>query len=87
MKDLGYQRELFSNTSHKRPLVPDGLIDFRLFGFGIALDPASPLTAALILLLAALGGFLLNFTPCVRPSSRSSSSACPTPPPPTAGAV
>jgi thiol:disulfide interchange protein DsbD len=40
---------------------------FRFFGFDFTLDPAAPLTAALILLLAALGGFLLNFTPCVLP--------------------
>jgi thiol:disulfide interchange protein DsbD len=38
-----------------------------LFGFGFGLDRESPLTAAVILLLAALGGFLLNFTPCVLP--------------------
>jgi len=40
---------------------------FRLFGFGFGVDPASPFTRVLILLLAGLGGFLLNFTPCVLP--------------------
>ena len=60
-------RELFSEYESRATAGPQRFISFRLFGFGFALDPESPLTAAMILLLAALGGFLLNFTPCVLP--------------------
>jgi thiol:disulfide interchange protein DsbD len=60
-------RELFSEYESRATAGPQRFIPFRLFGFGFALDPESPLTAAMILLLAALGGFLLNFTPCVLP--------------------
>jgi thiol:disulfide interchange protein len=42
-------------------------VSFNLFGFGFSLDLTAPLAGAMILLLAALGGFLLNFTPCVLP--------------------
>jgi thiol:disulfide interchange protein DsbD len=59
-------RELFVEYA-SRAAGSQQLIPFSLFGFGFALDPASPLTAALVLLLAAFGGFLLNFTPCVLP--------------------
>ena len=60
-------RELFSEYESQATAGPQRFISFRLFGFGFALDPESPLTAAMILLLAAFGGFLLNFTPCVLP--------------------
>jgi len=60
-------RELFLEYESQAAAGSQRFIYFRLFGFGFALDPVSPLTAALILLLAALGGFLLNFTPCVLP--------------------
>jgi thiol:disulfide interchange protein DsbD len=60
-------RELFAEYELRAAAASQRLIVFSLFGFGFALDPASPLTAALVLLLAALGGFLLNFTPCVLP--------------------
>jgi thiol:disulfide interchange protein len=60
-------RELFYEYEPQATAGPQRPIPFRLFGFGFALDPGSPLTAATILLLAALGGFLLNFTPCVLP--------------------
>jgi thiol:disulfide interchange protein DsbD len=46
---------------------PRAEVSFSLFGFGFSLDAASPLTGALVLLLAGMGGFLLNFTPCVLP--------------------
>jgi thiol:disulfide interchange protein len=46
---------------------PGADISFSLFGFGFSLDRMAPLTGLVILLLAALGGFLLNFTPCVLP--------------------
>ena len=60
-------RELFSEYESQATAGPQRFISFRLFGFGFALDPESPLTAVMILLLAAFGGFLLNFTPCVLP--------------------
>jgi suppressor for copper-sensitivity B len=59
--------ELFSEYESRATAGPQRFISFRLFGFGFELDPESPMTAAMILLLAALGGFLLNFTPCVLP--------------------
>ena len=66
-KIAAVNRELFSEYESRAPGDPRRLISFRLFGFGFALDPDSPLTAGIILLLAAFGGFLLNFTPCVLP--------------------
>jgi thiol:disulfide interchange protein DsbD len=60
-------RELFNEYESRTAAGSQQFILFRLFGFSFGLDPASPVTAALILLLAALGGFLLNFTPCVLP--------------------
>jgi thiol:disulfide interchange protein len=60
-------RELFSEYETRATADAQRFIPFRLFGFSFGLDPESPLTAAMILLLAALGGFLLNFTPCVLP--------------------
>jgi len=59
--------ELFAEYGSRAAAASQRLIVFSLFGFGFELDPASPLTAVLVLLLAALGGFLLNFTPCVLP--------------------
>ena len=46
---------------------PSTDVSFSLFGFGFSLDLTGPLTGVVILLLAGLGGFLLNFTPCVLP--------------------
>jgi thiol:disulfide interchange protein len=43
------------------------LIAFDAFGVKFSLDPAGPTGLALLLLVAALGGFLLNLTPCVLP--------------------
>lgn len=60
-------RELFAEYESRATAGPQRDIQFRLFGFGFALDPESPLTTAMILLVAAVGGFLLNFTPCVLP--------------------
>ena len=42
-------------------------VRFDLFGWGFALDAASFTGRALLLLTAALGGLLLNCTPCVLP--------------------
>jgi thiol:disulfide interchange protein DsbD len=60
-------RELFFDYENRAASGSRRFIPFSLFGFGFALDPAAPLTAALVLILAAFGGFLLNFTPCVLP--------------------
>jgi thiol:disulfide interchange protein len=43
------------------------LVRFDLFGVAFDIDAAGALGLALLLLLAALGGLLLNFTPCVLP--------------------
>lgn len=66
-KTTSINRELFSEYESRAAAGPQRLIPFKLFGLGFALDPESPLTAAMILVLAAFGGFLLNFTPCVLP--------------------
>jgi len=66
-KTTSINRELFSAYESRAAAGPQRLIPFKLFGLGFALDPESPLTAAMILVLAAFGGFLLNFTPCVLP--------------------
>ena len=42
-------------------------VEFDAFGFAFALDASSTLGFALLLLVAALGGLLLNLTPCVLP--------------------
>jgi len=64
---LAADSELFRDYESRANDGTQRLLQFRLFGFGFALDPESPLTAAAILLLATFGGFLLNFTPCVLP--------------------
>lgn len=38
-----------------------------LFGWSVTLDPSASAGLALLILLAAVGGFLLNLTPCVLP--------------------
>ena len=42
-------------------------IEFNAFGVKFKLDPTGPIGLTLLLLVAALGGLLLNFTPCVLP--------------------
>jgi len=42
-------------------------VAFNVFGWQFSLSPSTPSGFALLLLLAALGGLLLNFTPCVLP--------------------
>lgn len=43
------------------------LIEFDAFGFKFTLDAAGPVGLLLLALVAAVGGLLLNFTPCVLP--------------------
>jgi len=42
-------------------------LELNVFGWEAAIDPRGPAGMALLLLVAALGGLLLNFTPCVLP--------------------
>lgn len=42
-------------------------VKFELFGTSFSVDASGPLGVALLLGLAAVGGFLLNLTPCVLP--------------------
>lgn len=51
------------------PAVADAteVVRFDAFGLGFSLNSGGPLGLILILLVAALGGLLLNFTPCVLP--------------------
>jgi thiol:disulfide interchange protein DsbD len=45
----------------------DAVVRFNAFGWTISVDPSGPAGLATLLLLAAFGGLLLNFTPCVLP--------------------
>ncbi len=47
--------------------IPAKRLAFNVFGFEFSIDPSGPTGLALLLSLAALGGFLLNLTPCVLP--------------------
>ena len=42
-------------------------VDFDLFGWGFSIDASSGFGLVLLLITAAFGGLLLNFTPCVLP--------------------
>lgn len=42
-------------------------VEFRVFQWTFAVDPSGPVGLALMVLLAVLGGFVLNLTPCVLP--------------------
>jgi len=42
-------------------------VKFDLFGSSFSVDASGPLGVGLLLMLAAVGGFLLNLTPCVLP--------------------
>lgn len=46
---------------------PAELVKFDVFGYAFTIDVSSGAGVALLLLVAALGGMLLNFTPCVLP--------------------
>lgn len=56
----GFDESSFSKTAAAAS------INFQLFGWSFNLDPSGA-GLALLILLAALGGLLLNFTPCVLP--------------------
>jgi thiol:disulfide interchange protein len=74
--------ELFANLFSGAMASPAGGVSFNLFGWQFSINTSSGFGWIVLLLTAALGGLLLNFTPCVLPlrSYRSRSSVCPTRP-------
>jgi thiol:disulfide interchange protein DsbD len=60
-------RPLFDEYPPATETVVSGRVDFDLFGWQFSLAPGSWWGFAVMLLVAGLGGFLLNFTPCVLP--------------------
>ena len=60
-------RELFEGFSAASDAASPGKVDFDLFGWSFSIDASSGLGLLLLLVTAAFGGLLLNFTPCVLP--------------------
>jgi thiol:disulfide interchange protein DsbD len=60
-------RELFAGDDAFPTAEHSRRVGFDLFGWTFSIDISSGLGIALLLLTAALGGMLLNFTPCVLP--------------------
>ena len=60
-------RELFTDYDADPTAGPSRSVEFDLFGWAFSIDISSGLGLILLLLTAALGGMLLNFTPCVLP--------------------
>ena len=60
-------RELFSAIDADPRSGPSRSVEFDFFGWSFSIDNSSVLGFVLLLLTAALGGMLLNFTPCVLP--------------------
>ena len=58
---------LFDNYHSLSGATDDAPVEFGLFGWQFSLNTASALGFFLLLLTAAVGGALLNFTPCVLP--------------------
>jgi thiol:disulfide interchange protein DsbD len=58
---------LFEGFYRSSPAPDSGSVNFDLFGWTFAIDVSSGFGIILLLLTAALGGMLLNFTPCVLP--------------------
>lgn len=59
--------ELFKDFHAASATVSSRRVQFDLFGWSFSIDISSGLGLTLLLLTAALGGVLLNFTPCVLP--------------------
>ena len=57
---------LFAGSTQQAVDLPRS-VDFGFFGWNFSIDISSGPGMALLLLIAALGGMLLNFTPCVLP--------------------
>jgi thiol:disulfide interchange protein DsbD len=60
-------RELFANFLAGAMASPAGVVSFDLFGWQFSINTASGVGWIILLLTSALGGLLLNFTPCVLP--------------------
>ena len=60
-------RELFADDEAGPTAGPARRVEFDLFGWAFSIDISSRLGRILLLFTAALGGMLLNFTPCVLP--------------------
>lgn len=56
-----------SATRVPAPAASGKGVDFKVFGLNLRVDSSSVLGFAGLLLLSMLGGFILNFTPCVLP--------------------
>jgi len=59
--------ELFANLFSGAMAAPAGVVDFDLFGWQFSINPSSGFGWMVLMLTAALGGMLLNLTPCVLP--------------------
>ena len=59
--------ELFSGYATEASAPSATGVDFDLFGWTFSIDTASSFGLILLLVTAAFGGMLLNFTPCVLP--------------------
>ena len=60
-------RELFAGNDSGPTSEPSRSVEFDLFSWTFSIDISSGSGLILLLLTAALGGMLLNFTPCVLP--------------------
>jgi thiol:disulfide interchange protein DsbD len=58
---------LFANLFSRAMTSPAGVVRFNLFGWQFSINTSSGFGWIVLLLTAALGGLLLNFTPCVLP--------------------
>ena len=58
---------LFAGFYRSSSAPAAGIVNFDLFGWTFTIDASSGIGIILLLLTAALGGMLLNFTPCVLP--------------------
>jgi thiol:disulfide interchange protein len=59
--------ELFAGFYAAPAAAAPRSVDFDLFGWGFSIDASSSFGLVLLLITAAFGGLLLNFTPCVLP--------------------
>ena len=60
-------QDIFSTAGTVSPVDSTRTVDFDLFGWTFAIDVSSGAGWLLLLITAAFGGLLLNFTPCVLP--------------------
>jgi thiol:disulfide interchange protein DsbD len=60
-------KELFAGFDGGSAAATSGEVNFDLFGWTFAINASSKFGMILLLITAALGGMLLNFTPCVLP--------------------